>query len=341
MGPGGRRHLKRRQVEALLEPAGLRLDAAQECVAVTGGTFNTVYRLGLADGSGAILKLAPGPAAPLLQYERGILRTEARFYQEARHRTGVPVPEVLHIGFGQRSVEGDFLLLSELPGTPWHGHRHLGDATTRRLRYELGGLIAELHTMTGTTFGYPEESIAPLCPTWRPAFLAMVEAVLADAERFAVQLPRPTAHIHDAVVAAADVLGQVPTAVLVHFDLWDGNILLDQHSGALRISGIIDAERAFWGDPVADFVSLALFADIEEDTAFLAGYRAAGGQVQFDQSLRDRLRLYRIYLYLIMLVEATPRGYSGARHTRRQRKVADRLRADLDALQVATGGTGA
>ena len=57
--------------------------------------------------------------------------------------------------------------------------------------------------------------------------------------------------------------------MLVHFDLWDGNILVESDPAGHRIGALIDAERAFWGDPLAEFVSLALFGDIERDTAFL------------------------------------------------------------------------
>jgi hypothetical protein len=59
------------------------------------------------------------------------------------------------------------------------------------------------------------------------------------------------------------------------------------------VGALIDAERAFWGDPLAEFVSLALFGDIEQDAAFLRGYRAAGGTVTFDFAARQRLSLYR------------------------------------------------
>jgi aminoglycoside phosphotransferase (APT) family kinase protein len=97
--------------------------------------------------------------------------------------------------------------------------------------------------------------------------------------------------------------------VLVHFDLWDGNILVEPSSAGHRISALIDAERAFWGDPLAEFVSLALYGDIERDTAFLDGYRGAGGTVTFDVAARRRLSLYRAYLYLIMWVETVPRGF--------------------------------
>jgi hypothetical protein len=97
-----------------------------------------------------------------------------------------------------------------------------------------------------------------------------------------------------------------------------------------RVGGLIDAERAFWGDPLAEFVSLALFGDIEEDAAFLRGYRAAGGAVTFDAATRHRISLYRAYLYLIMWVEVVPRGYGEKVLRWRRPKVLQPLTAMLD-----------
>lgn len=126
------------------------------------------------------------------------------------------------------------------------------------------------------------------------------------------------------------MLDEVQTPVLVHFDLWDGNILVDAGQGAPRVGGLIDAERAFWGDPLAEFVSLALFADIEDDAAFLRGYRAAGATVTFDAAARLRLSLYRVYLYLIMWVEAVPRKSSAARRDRLRQLVLGPLTRTFD-----------
>ena len=170
--------------------------------------------------------------------------------------------------------------------------------------------MALLHTITGTRFGYPSESVGPLRESWRAAFLDMVNAVLRDAGTFAVRLPRPISDIQEWFDARAAVLDEVTAPALVHFDLWDGNILVESGPAGHRLGALIDAERAFWGDPLAEFVSLALFGDIERDTAFLDGYRRAGGTVTFDVAARQRLSLYRTYLYLIMWVEAVPRQAS-------------------------------
>lgn len=140
--------------------------------------------------------------------------------------------------------------------------------------------------------------------------------------------------------AASYVLDDVTRPALVHFDLWQGNILVAGEPGARRIGGIIDGERMFWGDPAADFVSLALFGDMEEDKDFLAGYgeSAPGGPVEFDASLRLRLALYRAYLYLIMLVETVPREADAEQLAWTWNEVAPRLEVALDEVESALRG---
>src|SRR5580693_2742869 len=291
-----------------LAGAGLSWDQVARHRGLTGGTFNAVHLVGLADGTRLVVKIPPGPATPLLRYEQGILETEALYYRLASRCRDVTVPAVIAVD--PAGASGGYLVMAECPGRPWPELTpQPGGGERAGLRAELGRQVASLHTITGTGFGYPSLALGPLRETWREAFLDMVDAVLADAGTYAVTLPRPAAEIQDLFLAHAAVLDEVTTPVLVHFDLWDGNILVDSGPAGRRIGALIDAERAFWGDPLAEFVSLALFGDIEQDTAFLAGYRGAGGAVTFDVAARQRLSLYRAYLYLIMWVETAPRGF--------------------------------
>ncbi|WP_198676185.1 phosphotransferase family protein [Kribbella monticola] len=267
------------------------------------GTFNTVYRIVRPAGD-LMLKLSPDPEAPVLSYEQGLIRTETEFYRAARGK--LPVPEVVHAG-------DDFLLMTALPGTTWFS---LTESLDRpRLRRELGSLVAELHKITHTAFGYPQKGLAD---SWDKAFLAMIDDILHDAAHFDVELPYPAEQIRALVLARKERLLAVRTASLIHFDLWDGNILVEDG----RITGLIDGERAFWGDPTAEFVSLTLFSALDDD--LLEGY---GAPVD-----RELLSLYRVYLYLIMLIEAAPRGYDGPEDEKRSRLVRRHLLRELDAL---------
>jgi aminoglycoside phosphotransferase (APT) family kinase protein len=287
-----RRQLVWGDIESVLTKSNVSPELVQDWSELTEASYNTVYRIRLTDGSGLVLKVAPLPQAPGLAYEHDLIRIETEFYQRAKGKA--PVPEVVH------ASGSDFLLMTELPGENWFGQR---DSLTsaESLRTELGRYVAALHTITGTGFGYLRDS---LFNTWRAAFTAMMADILYDAKRY--EVPLPIDKIRDLVDANAPLLDAVQTPVLVHFDLWDGNILV--HDG--RVTGIVDGERAFWGDPVAEFVSLSLFGDISADQAFFEGY----GQVEFTEDVRRRLAMYRTYIFLIMVVEGTPRGYTGAHH---------------------------
>ncbi|WP_143465689.1 phosphotransferase family protein [Kribbella sp. ALI-6-A] len=299
-----KRQLDRAAIEALLERAGIARRELLDHEELTEGTYNTVYRLAVGERQ-LVLKLAPDPSSPGLAYEQALIRTETEFYQAARGKA--PVPEVVY-------ADAELLLMTALPGTTL-----LQSVPAERWSYrrELGAIVRSLHEVVGADgFGYPQRG---LLSTWATAFLRMLDDVLADAERFGVELPEGVSrHL---VLDRFELLNTVRTPRLIHFDLWDGNILVDGG----RISGLIDGERAFWGDPVAEFVSLTLFSTVDDE--LLAGY---GADID-----RERLSLYRVYLYLIMLVEGTPRGYAGPEHEATVKLVQRHLAKELAALGAA------
>lgn len=301
---------------------------------LTGGTYNTVTGITLADGRAWVLKTPPAHPTGL-SHERDLLVNEATFYRAAADPR---VPDVVRAQLAPAGAGGTYLLMTRCPGQPWTSVSDTLRAEERlRLRGELGRVVAGFHAVTGTEgFGYPGAPLGPLATTWREAFSAMTDAVLADADAFGAWLPVPSARVREVLAGAAYVLDDVTRPALVHFDLWDGNLLVDGEPGNRRLSGVVDGERMFWGDPVADFVSLALLGDLAEDTAFLAGYAAGGGDAEFTPSVRLRLALYSVYLYLIMLAEAVPRGYDAERLGRLRAEVGPRLVAALAEAEGAT-----
>ncbi|MFF0221409.1 phosphotransferase family protein [Streptomyces sp. NPDC004629] len=315
-----------------LAEAGIAPDRLTAVRPLGGGTYNTVEELRLAGGERHVLKVAP--TAPGLRYEVRLLDAEAAFCRAAE-AAGVPAPRAVALGAG---AEGAWLLLTACPGEPWDGS--LSERERTSLRTELGRHVARLHRVTGPGgYGYPSGALGPLAADWRTAFTTMFDAVLDDARRYRARLPRPVEEVADTARAAYDALDEVTAARPVHFDLWQGNVLVDRSAGSARIGGLIDGERMFWGDPLADFVSLALLGDIRKEEAFLAGYREAGGHAAFDTAACLRLALYRSYLYLIMLTETVPRA-AGPEHDRWVREtVGPELVAALDEIAELAPGS--
>jgi aminoglycoside phosphotransferase (APT) family kinase protein len=286
-----------------------RVERAEE---LRGGTFNACWGVALADGRELVLKVAPPRELRLLTYEQELLRTEADFYPRAA-AAGVPVPEVVHAGFDGRPLANDWLLVTRVPGRPLEAvRRKLPRAELASVRTELGRTVARLGELRGRFFGYAPEAVGARGASWRKAYGAMLGNLMDDAEHFGVRLPRPRAALEAAIAACASALDAVAEPRLVHFDLWNGNLFVDRVGGALRLTGVIDGERAFWGDPLAELPSLALFGEIERDAAFLRGYgEGLGRPLVFDDPTRARILLAALYLYLIMWIERAPRASRG------------------------------
>ncbi|MFI7575468.1 phosphotransferase family protein [Micromonospora sp. NPDC049497] len=322
-----------------------------------GGGFAAVWWVRLDDGRDMVLKVAPAPHVRLLRYEQGLTEAEARYFRlVSADVPAVPVPPVLH--HGTDADLGEWLFTGRLPG------RSLADlsvtgADLTRARHDVGRALAALHRITGEHYGYsdPPDDHAGSGPggdglgfggggggrargdTWRDAFGAMVDDLLADAADWEVPLPAPASRIRALVDRHGDALDQVHRPALLHFDGWDGNVLAaPDATGAYRLCGLVDGERWLYGDPLLDLVSPLLFRRVEDEPAhpFLRGYaNAAGVPLVLGGGARRRLALYRMHLYLLMTVEMPSRGITRQRNPERHDRLTRLLDGELTGLADA------
>ncbi|ROS26094.1 phosphotransferase family protein [Cellulomonas sp. PhB150] len=296
---------------------------------LTGGMFATTHRVTLEDGRRVIVKAAPDETDRLLTYEHDVLRTEALVYALADGRPELRMPTLLLTDFSRTLLPADVVVVSHLDGVPLNeAGFEPGDPRLMRVETELGAHLARQGTVTGPRFGYPHGP-GLLADTWPEAFGLIVEALLADGRRWGTVLPDD--EIRAAVARHADALAEVTTPRLVHTDLWPGNLFVDPASGELL--GVIDPERAVWGDPLFDLVgSDAMWNGTSAH--LLAGYAAEAGEpwAVDEPAAATRLLLYRVQLALVMLVEITPRAYEGDwldEYVPRLRAILDRALAGL------------
>nr|WP_221383053.1 aminoglycoside phosphotransferase family protein [Actinoplanes polyasparticus] len=269
---------------------------------LSGGGFAAVWRASLTDGREVVVKVGPPASARLLSYECGLIPAEAEYFSLVRGKA--PVPTVL-------AGSDNWIISSLLPGRP------LTDGDSPRAREQLGAAIARVHTVSGPLFGYTGGR--PSGSDWPAAFHAMIESLRADAGAWAVPLPP----LDGLIARHHAVLATVERPALLHFDLWDGNVLVAPDGS---LSGLVDGERYLYGDPLLDFVSPALFQRIDETHPFVVGYGAG----PFTAAELTRLALYRVHLYVLMLTEGPSRGI--ALDADRQKLVTRLLEAELAEL---------
>jgi len=276
-------------------PTGLR--AFEE---MTDGYFNSAYRLELPDGTQGVLKVAPPNDARILRYERGILRAEVEVLRLVREQTSVPVPEVLAYDPSGEIVPSPFFVMAFVPGVPFNKVRKEWSVEEQAaIDNAVGGFVRQIGRVRGAAFGcyaQPENQR----PTWRAAFALMLENLLADGQDLKVELPLPYDELMAKISAHFEVLDEVQTPQLVHWDLWDGNVFVDPVTRT--VTGVIDFERAMWADPLME----VCFRRLNESSAFMRGY---GENLLATPNQKRRRILYNLYLYLIIIIEHFYRQY--------------------------------
>ncbi|MFF3065337.1 phosphotransferase family protein [Oerskovia sp. NPDC057915] len=281
------------QLSRIVSPLGEIAAAAP----LDGGMFASTFRVDLTDGQRVVVKITSADTSRLLRYEHGILGTEEDVYRRVAERPDLLMPRVVHSDFSRTTLDGDALVVTFLDGEVWNTLPPLDDAATARVHHDLGAFMARLHTVTGDAFGYPAPASGMSAPTWPEAFGLMVEALLADAETWAVDLPADA--LRAVVARHRDALSEVTVPRLVHADLWPGNLFLaaggpgladpavaagsPDEPSPLRLSGVIDTERCLWADPLYELAGADQLGLGPVPPAIAAGYRSAGGRLPVEE----------------------------------------------------------
>ncbi|MBT0772063.1 aminoglycoside phosphotransferase family protein [Kineosporia sp. J2-2] len=272
------------------------------------GWFNVVYRIRLLDGRRVVLKIAPPAHVEVMTYERGAMATELTALELIRRQTTVPVPDVHFADRSHELCDADYFFMSHVDGDNLAVLRQEGDlGQAGRDAYDeaLGALNRELNQIPGPGFG---PLTGPVEPSWRDYFLRRMRELLHDGERRGVDLGLGYDEVRQTVAAHADALDEVTRARFVEWDLWPGNAIV--RDGAL--AGIIDHERAFYGDPLveAGFTGIDMPDLFGDATPFMRGY----GMGAPTPGERRRRRLYSLYLILVMVIETEYRGHTTTEH---------------------------
>lgn len=264
------------------------------------GCYNATHLVELRDGRRVVVKVAPDERVPVMRYERGLMTAEVDVLQRLQQSTKVPVPSVLYHDITQRVIPYEYFVMEFIDGRPLHHLREeLSLEEARTIDLLIGQHVRSINGQEGESFGYVSHRQARF-ECWADAFDDMLSNVLDDGEDAGVQLDTRREQIYRLCRSVYAPLELVCEPKLVHWDVWDGNIIIDQES--LDIVGILDCERALWGDPLLE----VNFRDFCSSSGFIEGY---GQAMLSTESARTRCLLYDIYLYLIMVIECVYRSY--------------------------------
>lgn len=295
--------LTRTEIEPLVRQAFGGGTTTRDMSELTGGMFNAAYRLRLSDGRETILKVSPPADARILTYETDIMRTEVEALRLVYGLDGVPVPEVYHYDPSRSLIGSEFFFMEFVPGTPYNELKSLAsDAERAEIEREIGRINRRINAVTGSGFGLPGRGKPGADSSWSSVFVQLMDDLLEDGQRLGVVLPMAYAEAEQAAAQLQPALEAVNQPQLVHWDLWEGNVMIREG----RIVSILDWERALWGDPLMEY----FFRRFVDNRQFLEGY----GSHAEDTGSAARKALYDLYLGLIMVIECRSREYTDAGH---------------------------
>jgi len=269
--------------------------AVRQVIELGVGTYNSTYRVELADAEPVILRIAPSAS----QQSAGAPEAMRNEYATLPFLAplGRLVPRTLAVDFTHQLLDRDYLVQTLLPGEP-ATHRLAGysPSALRHLYRELGSVTRTIHDVTGPAFG---PVAGPWHPTWSAALTAQF-GQLAESFMAAGLDADPAQRIMAASQRHAAALDEITVPALLHGDLWTLNLLVDSDPARPSITGVLDCDAASWGDPMSDWtINRVLSRAGSEVDAFWQGYGDPSGpgypSGPGDASERRRIRalLYR------------------------------------------------
>lgn len=284
-----------RAVEAICRDAFGSATRIRDCRQIARGQLNAVYRVRFAQRTPVVLRLGPPSGAPLLRHEQALLQREAALQPLLADACPL-IPQLLHQDFSCATLERPLLLLEYRSGERWDRlAERIAPHAARALWTQFGGAVRSLHELQGDEFGFP-----PPAPGWSSHaqwLVQLVDELALDLAERGIEVAG-LARFREQLRACRGRLELSQPPRLVHGDLWPRNVLVEEHGDAWRISAILDAERAFWGEPAAEWI----FGFLDLPQAFWEAYgtRLDPQHLAGDLLLRSRVYQARGALQLVL-----------------------------------------
>lgn len=276
--------------------------SVQNIEELTAGWFNTVYWIRYATAlPDMVIRIAPHPQQPVLSYEKNLMSRELEILHMLQAYPNIPMPKLLGYDTSRSLLEHDYMFLEKFNGVMLQDVKdNLSPQNLQEIEYEVGHMVKRMANIEGPHFGYITGGLGAGSATWREAFTQIIEALIQDGEALEVEAPLPWDELRALLAPLMYVMDEITRPGFLHWDLWAGNIFVKPINGRYVVEGFIDWERGLWGDPdMEQAVCCRNFGP-----AFYEGY---GKKLAEQGPEAVRLSLYRLYLWLIMLIEVKVR----------------------------------
>jgi len=194
----------------------------------------------------------------------------------------------------------------------------------------------DINKVENIDFGFPDP--CGRFTSWKQALVDILANMIGDLERYSLSVAAPK-KLLKCIIEDKQYLNEIRKPKLCHGDLWPKNVLIKSNKN-LRIVGLLDSERAFWGDPKAEWIILgARFAGqkSKKNHVFRCGLFSAD-YIEIPTSLSERFtdnsegELFRRQIYLGIYL--TQRKLESQRFPRNEQWIEEEFNSVLSILKA-------
>jgi len=258
--------------------------------------FNAAYRIDFADGGTSVLKIAAADTKGLMSNEINLMHAEVDAMELLRAQRVPHVARVQHADFTCMLRSGSYFFMERLPNQSLNSQREaLSPDEMNHILHQVGQFQRSLTGIRGDSFGLLGDTRR--FPALHGLIRLLYENVLKDAFAVDIDFGFSTEELLRRLEADRAIFDEVRTPPLVYGDMGEGNIFVDQG----ELSGVIDWERAMWGEPFMD----DRFRRHNGQQSFLKGF----GQTDFTPAELRCTAWYDLFLCLTMSTACFYREY--------------------------------
>jgi len=237
-----------------------------ECRLMKGGMFNTTYYIATdINPDGIVLRAGPINRHLLCEFEKNMMAAEPMLH-ELLLSSDIPTSRVLKYSAANSVIDREYIVSQYIPSVPMNDPSLEGEDLSGVYR-QIGEITRRLHGITNNKFGWKRSDGSGEYDTWREFIFAYAAEAMEKATAFELFKREDIDKFKDYLSKNADALDDIKTPYMVHGDLWQGNILLSKTEAGYFVAGVIDVERAMFGDKYWDMSTPLLMTSY-----FYAGY---------------------------------------------------------------------
>lgn len=247
-----------------------------------GGMFNTTYSVELKNSAKYVLRFGPVCEEVLFPFEKHLGKAEI-FVNELLQKNNIPANIVAASDFSRTVCGRDYMIFEYINGINL-ANLSLSKDARQKLDIKTGEIAKKIHSIKGDFFGRIANSFRDITfDNWNDSIQFEISEICKTCKDKKVLKDKTTNEIINIFAEYSYVFDNIES-VLVHGDLWGGNLMTD--CGQKEIIAVIDTDRAFFGDADIDLANPWIIND-----NFYKGY----GQVEDTPNRKLKMLLYKLF----------------------------------------------